>query len=52
MKGHDLHEDSIAVRTEDTFATICWLLGIKPPKPIDGRPVVEILGTEHHAERR
>jgi len=51
MKGHDLHEDSIAVRTEDTFATICWLLGIQPPKAIDGRPVVEILDTEHHAER-
>jgi len=33
----------LEVRTEDTFATICYLLGIKPPKPIDGRPVTEIL---------
>ena len=33
----------LEVRTEDTFATICYLLGIKPPKAIDGRPVIQIL---------
>lgn len=31
------------VRTEDTFATICAQLGIAVPKPIDGRPVDQIL---------
>ena len=31
------------VRTEDTFATICYLLEIPVPEPIDGRPVMEIL---------
>jgi Type I phosphodiesterase / nucleotide pyrophosphatase len=30
------------VRTEDTFATVCWLLGVTVTKPIDGRPVTEI----------
>ena len=33
----------LEVRTEDTFATICDLLGITPPKPIDGHPVTAIL---------
>jgi len=37
-----LNQD-LEVRTEDTFATICYLLGITPPKPIDGRPVTQIL---------
>jgi predicted AlkP superfamily pyrophosphatase or phosphodiesterase len=31
------------IRTEDTFATICWLLGILPAEPVDGHPVREIL---------
>jgi len=31
------------VRTEDTFATACWLLGLVPPRPVDGRPVTQIL---------
>lgn len=33
------------VRTEDTFATACYLLGLKVPAPIDGRPVLPILAT-------
>jgi hypothetical protein len=33
------------VDTEDTFATVCWLLGITPSKPIDGRPVTQILAS-------
>lgn len=33
------------VRTEDTFATTCALLGIVVPGPIDGRPVSQILET-------
>jgi arylsulfatase A-like enzyme len=32
----------LEVSTEDTFATVCWLLGIPVSKPIDGRPVTEI----------
>lgn len=31
------------VRTEDTFATLCHLLGLVPPKPVDGRPVLDAL---------
>jgi hypothetical protein len=27
------------VRTEDTFATACWVLGLLPPAGIDGQPV-------------
>jgi len=34
----------LSVRTEDTFATICALLGILPDGPVDGHPVYEILG--------
>ncbi len=33
----------LEIRTEDTFATICMLLGIVVPQPIDGRPVTQIL---------
>jgi hypothetical protein len=40
----DLTTDrDLNVRTEDTFATICYLLGIVPPKPIDGHVVTKIL---------
>ena len=31
------------IRTEDTFATLCYVLGISPPRPIDGRPVLQAL---------
>jgi len=51
LQGQDLHAESIAVRTEDTFATVCWLLGITPPKPVDGRPITRILDPERHVER-
>ena len=50
--GHDLDRESITVRTEDTFATVCWLLGLTPPRPVDGRPVTQILSLERHVERR
>lgn len=33
----------LEVRTEDTFATACDLLGLPIPEGTDGRPVVEIL---------
>jgi arylsulfatase A-like enzyme len=42
----------LEVRTEDTFATVCWLLGIQAPKPIDGHPVTDILSGEPEARRR
>ncbi len=34
--------DALNVRTEDTFATVCWLLGIDVPEPVEGRPIREI----------
>jgi predicted AlkP superfamily pyrophosphatase or phosphodiesterase len=37
-----MHQD-LEIRTEDTFATICYLLGITLSKPVDGRAVTEIL---------
>lgn len=40
----DLTTDrELNVRTEDTFATICYLLGIVPPKSIDGHAVTKIV---------
>jgi len=34
---------SRTIRTEDTFVTICFLLGIPLPEGIDGKPVTQIL---------
>lgn len=43
-EGFDLTTDrKRRLRTYDTFATVCWLLGIEPPPDIDGRPVERIL---------
>jgi predicted AlkP superfamily pyrophosphatase or phosphodiesterase len=40
----DLTTDAdLTVHTEDTFATVCRLLGIPIPGAIDGRPVLDIL---------
>jgi hypothetical protein len=34
----------LEINTEDTFATACWLLGVRPIKPnIDGKPIREVL---------
>lgn len=33
---------NLNVRTEDTFATAAYVLGIAAPKPVDGRPVTQI----------
>lgn len=39
-KNVDLTQDAaLTVHTEDTFATLCAVLGITPPQPVDGRPV-------------
>jgi predicted AlkP superfamily pyrophosphatase or phosphodiesterase len=37
------------IRTEDTFATLCYALGITPPRPIDGRPVLQAFTTASKA---
>jgi predicted AlkP superfamily pyrophosphatase or phosphodiesterase len=43
-KNYDLTRDAaLTVNTEDTFATACWLLGVRPPSPIDGKPIEQIL---------
>ena len=34
---------TLNVKTEDTFATVCWLLAIPVPNAIDGKPIREIL---------
>lgn len=39
----DLATRNVQVATEDTFATVCGMLGITPPGPIEGRFVEEIL---------
>jgi len=43
-KNLDLTFDqTLAVRTEDTFATACHMLGLAVPGEIDGKPVLQIL---------
>jgi arylsulfatase A-like enzyme len=51
-KAVDLTGDAdLEVRTEDTFATACWLLGIPLDiKRIDGRPVVAAFGVKESGE--
>jgi arylsulfatase A-like enzyme len=42
--GLDLAKDAgREIDTEDTFATLCHVLGIEPSEPVDGRPVTEAL---------
>lgn len=42
-RGVDLTTNAdLTVRTEDTFATLCYVLGLAPPKPVDGRSVTKI----------
>jgi arylsulfatase A-like enzyme len=43
-KGYDLTRDpALTVNTEDTFATACWFLGLRPKGPLDGKPVEQVL---------
>ena len=43
-KNYDLTGNAaLNVRTEDTFATVCWLLKIPGEGEVEGRPVVQIL---------
>lgn len=44
-------ERDLTVRTEDTFATLGYVLGIKPPRPVDGRPVLQIFSTAPRRSR-
>jgi arylsulfatase A-like enzyme len=50
-RNFDLSTEDVDVRTEDSFATVCYLLGISSPKAIDGRPVIEILAPPAPARR-
>jgi len=50
---HDFDLTTIAeldVRTEDTFATICWLLGIPVAKAVDGHAVTQIVDASRSAK--
>jgi hypothetical protein len=39
-KDYDLSQDPrLTLRTMDTFATLCWLLGMQPDGAIDGKPI-------------
>jgi arylsulfatase A-like enzyme len=39
-KGYDLSRDArLQIHTVDTFATLCYLLGLEPQGDIDGKPV-------------
>jgi hypothetical protein len=39
-KGYDLTQtSSLQVNTEDTCATVCWLLGLPQQPYFDGKPV-------------
>jgi arylsulfatase A-like enzyme len=39
-RGYDLSQDArLQVHTVDTFATLCYLLGLDPGDEIDGKPV-------------
>jgi predicted AlkP superfamily pyrophosphatase or phosphodiesterase len=43
-KGYDLTRDAnLTVNTEDTFATACWFLGLRPPGKIDGKAIEQVL---------
>ncbi len=35
--------ENLTIDTEDTFATACWLLAIPVPRPVDGKPITQIL---------
>ena len=45
-------QGGVDVRTEDTFATLCNVLGLVPSRPVDGRPVLEALEPAPVSSRR
>ena len=51
-RNYDLTRDgTLVINTEDTFATACYFLGIRPEGPIDGKPVEQILAGERELLR-
>ncbi len=43
-KGYDLTVNAdLQVNTEDTFATTLFMLGVQPSRPVEGKPVLQIL---------
>jgi predicted AlkP superfamily pyrophosphatase or phosphodiesterase len=43
-------DDDLQIRTEDTFATACFFLGIATDADLDGHPVLQILQDAHAAD--
>ncbi len=37
----------LIINTEDTFATACYMLGLTPPGPIDGKPILQAFTNFH-----
>ncbi len=47
-KNYDLtNVRSLAIHTEDTFATACYFLGLPIPAGIDGKPVTQIIANRN-----
>lgn len=45
--GYDLTQDGrLHVRTEDTFATVCYLLGLEPGGDIDGKAIEQVVAKD------
>lgn len=43
-QNYDLTNNrDVTVNTTDTFATACYLLGLKPPEGINGKPITQII---------
>ena len=51
-RNYDLTRDgTLVINTEDTFATACYFLGLRPDAPIDGKPIEQILAAERELLR-
>ncbi len=51
-RNYDLTQDgSLVINTEDTFATACYFLGLRPDGPIDGKPIEQVLAGERELLR-
>jgi predicted AlkP superfamily pyrophosphatase or phosphodiesterase len=45
-RDYDLTLDrDLVINTEDTYATACWHLGIKPADGVDGKPIRQIMAS-------
>lgn len=46
-QGYDLTQDPrLQVRTEDTFATICYLLGLTPEPAVEGKAIEQVVAKD------